>query len=597
MARTASWQTNAGILTPRLARTPAKTTIVETAIESMPWLVLGLLAGAALGLIDALVYLLSGYQPGVVTSVIVTVACIGLNAGLGALLGLLIALFSVAGKLVGFVRSSAGIRYRGSKPLRPLFVLLLGFTAMTASLFVMNSYLLHSEEFGITSELAGISILGAGVVFVGAAVALESKAPRFLWIGWVVLATIVYLTETRLLYQFSKYGDLRSIYTYALIATFLSTIICVVLASPRLWKMARRWPPLITLFVTAIGAVALFNGRGALLSISDVSSLAVFERTRLTSRTAEFSSVRGFDEAAVARDCEITTVPSLPRSRHTEIGVPLVTGVLVIFVDALRNDRLTKSYHGAAVTKRLNDLAARSTRFERSYATVPATRRAFLSIVSGTDSSSSIPEERPFPLLLAKSNVKTMMASLHPLLGVGSEIFGDYLEFGDPDHNKRNHTSKQSFLMAQKILRESKGSPFFAFVHFYDPHEHYISNAMFDFGAGRKERYDAEVALTDFHIGRVLDELETQGLADSTAVIVISDHGEELGEHEYFWHRLRLYDESTRLAHVVHVPGTPPRHFEQPVSLLDIAPTVLDLLGQRMPAHLPAWPFPGPGDR
>jgi arylsulfatase A-like enzyme len=91
--------------------------------------------------------------------------------------------------------------------------------------------------------------------------------------------------------------------------------------------------------------------------------------------------------------------------------------------------------------------------------------------------------------------------------------------------------------------------------------------------------YDGEVAFTDHHLGRLLERVRAPGLADSTIVVVTSDHGEEFGDHGGTGHRNHLHAEVQRVPLLVRAPGVGRRRVADAVSLVDVAPTVLELAG------------------
>ncbi len=91
--------------------------------------------------------------------------------------------------------------------------------------------------------------------------------------------------------------------------------------------------------------------------------------------------------------------------------------------------------------------------------------------------------------------------------------------------------------------------------------------------------YDATIGMADDFVGSVLAALRRAGVADNTIVIVTSDHGEEFGEHGFFGHGESLYDANTRVPFIAFVPGMEPAVIDDPVSLVDIAPWVLRLVG------------------
>ena len=153
-------------------------------------------------------------------------------------------------------------------------------------------------------------------------------------------------------------------------------------------------------------------------------------------------------------------------------------------------------------------------------------------------------------------------------------------------------------------------APFFMFVHLWDVHFDFVPpppyDTMFDPGyqgtlSGenffrnpavnpRMSRadldhilalYDGEIAWTDHHIGKILDDLAAGDLMDNTIVALVSDHGEEFFEHEGKGHRFTLYDEVIRIPMILWYPKKIPAgtRVEASTSITDIFPTLLDLSG------------------
>jgi arylsulfatase A-like enzyme len=140
---------------------------------------------------------------------------------------------------------------------------------------------------------------------------------------------------------------------------------------------------------------------------------------------------------------------------------------------------------------------------------------------------------------------------------------------------------------------------FFLFLHTYQVHGPYSPPAdyrgLFLDVPGREPpgprdaalAYDQEARYTDDHIGPFLAHLARLGLADRTIVIILSDHGEEFGDHGGMGHGRTLHQEVLRVPLVIAAPGLlAPANVTSPTSLLDVAPTVLDLLGLApIPGH------------
>ncbi len=95
-----------------------------------------------------------------------------------------------------------------------------------------------------------------------------------------------------------------------------------------------------------------------------------------------------------------------------------------------------------------------------------------------------------------------------------------------------------------------------------------------------KALYDGEIAYTDQEIGRLLDALPSLGLDQKTVVVLTADHGESLGEHQFWFdHGEFLYETCIHIPLIVRVPGAPPSVVPAQVGLIDVGPTLLDLFG------------------
>jgi choline-sulfatase len=122
--------------------------------------------------------------------------------------------------------------------------------------------------------------------------------------------------------------------------------------------------------------------------------------------------------------------------------------------------------------------------------------------------------------------------------------------------------------------------PFFAWFHYMDPHDEYKTHAESPhFGKRPRDLYDEEVFFADLWIGKLLDWIDAQPWAARTAIIVTADHGEAFGEHGITRHAHEVWEELVHVPFFVHVPGLLPRVIDTPRGHVDIAPTVLALLG------------------
>jgi choline-sulfatase len=133
------------------------------------------------------------------------------------------------------------------------------------------------------------------------------------------------------------------------------------------------------------------------------------------------------------------------------------------------------------------------------------------------------------------------------------------------------------------VPQSPPATPWFAWVHLYDPHEPYRAPEPF---ASQHEPYDAEVAYTDATLGRMLDDLRSAGTLDRTLIVVAADHGESLGEHGERTHGVFVYDVTMRVPVIIWAKPLPNPQSPIPslTRLIDLAPTLLDLIGVAAPA-------------
>jgi len=142
--------------------------------------------------------------------------------------------------------------------------------------------------------------------------------------------------------------------------------------------------------------------------------------------------------------------------------------------------------------------------------------------------------------------------------------------------------------------RRSPEKPFFLFVHYFDPHDPYAPPESFRprFRPGREVAlklqreiffYDTLIAYMDQQIGVLFDRLSERGLDATTAIVILGDHGEGLMQHGHLYHGYQIYEEAVRVPLLVHWPRVlaEQRVLEAPVALVDLLPTVLDLVGSR----------------
>jgi len=131
---------------------------------------------------------------------------------------------------------------------------------------------------------------------------------------------------------------------------------------------------------------------------------------------------------------------------------------------------------------------------------------------------------------------------------------------------------------------------FFAWFHFFDPHAQYVPHAGSpDFSGSKggfstqRALYNQEVWYTDMHIGRVLDYVASQPWAEDTAIVMTADHGEAFYEHGMLYHGSEIWNELVHVPLFVYVPGADPRRVTAKRSHIDVAPTIIELMGLEVP--------------
>lgn len=275
--------------------------------------------------------------------------------------------------------------------------------------------------------------------------------------------------------------------------------------------------------------------------------------------------------------------------------------VLLITLDTTRADRIGAYGYGSARTPVLDQLAKEGVLFERAYAPIPLTLPSHASVMTGlyppehglrTNGSGSLPQERTTlseALSRAGYQCGAFVASyvLDRKFGLdqGFHAYDDDLSGATPtqDSIHRFRDGKLVVDSALKWLAASRDRPFFCWVHLYDPHAPYDSHAAEFDHAFDDSPYDGEIAYTDRLVGRIVEFVRQR---PGTVIIVAGDHGEGLGDHSELEHGYTLYDGVTRVPLIIQgVPGESHGHrVRVPVSLVDIYPTVMDLLNLPLPA-------------
>lgn len=283
--------------------------------------------------------------------------------------------------------------------------------------------------------------------------------------------------------------------------------------------------------------------------------------------------------------------------------------VLLITMDTTRADRLSAYGASPHLTPALDRLARDSVIFERAYTTAPLTAPAHASLLTGRlpfehgvrlNGEHRLPQSEITLAEILRDNGYETAAFIGAFvldsqfgLDQGFDHYDDDIEAHvvvGKNRLLRERSAAEVSRRAREWIAQRGRRPWFCWVHFFDPHYPYQSWPAV-FGARFADHpYDAEIAYMDLHIGRLLDALREHGGAANTLIVAVADHGESLGEHGEMQHGLTLYESAVRVPLLIALPRGrhAGRRVAAPVSLADIAPTILDLLNIRA-----AWPASG----
>jgi tetratricopeptide (TPR) repeat protein len=289
------------------------------------------------------------------------------------------------------------------------------------------------------------------------------------------------------------------------------------------------------------------------------------------------------------------------RGTSTFPKAPLV----LISIDTLRADHLPAYGYRAVETPHLDRLRRDSILFEHAYSHVPLTLPAHVSLLTGLlpfehgvrDNLGYRLDAKAHPtlttLLKAQGYATGGAVSAYVLrggtgIGTSFDFYEDRIVApeGSQAASQAQRRGGETAALALKWLQRVKDGPFFLFLHVYEPHAPYEPPEPF------KSRYplayDGEIATADQIVGDFLEELRRIGVYDRALVILLSDHGEGLGEHGEQEHGILLYRWALQVPLLLKLPGAQRAgtSLAAPVQLIDVVPTVTNLLALSAPKGL-----------
>ncbi|HTG30439.1 MAG TPA: sulfatase-like hydrolase/transferase [Methylomirabilota bacterium] len=300
--------------------------------------------------------------------------------------------------------------------------------------------------------------------------------------------------------------------------------------------------------------------------------------------------------------------------------------VILITLDTVRADRMGFLGSKLGLTPQLDALASQSVVFEHAYSQAPITPVSHATILTGTypqyhgirNFGDRLPPSVPFlPDILHSQGYHTgaFVGSiiLDPKNGFASGFERGFDIYNAGFHRQKTGERREASMQRRgevtlgyvlEWLGQQKGSPFFLWFHLWDAHDPYNPPEPFR-SRFPNAPYNGGIAYVDATVGKLLDYLRSQGLYDNSLIAVAADHGESLGEHGELTHSIFLYDSTIHVPLLVKLPGNRfvGKRVNATASLVDLAPTVLEGLGQTPPpamqgrSLLPLIGNPHPGYR
>ena len=267
----------------------------------------------------------------------------------------------------------------------------------------------------------------------------------------------------------------------------------------------------------------------------------------------------------------------------TDPGTP----VILITIDTLRSDHLPAYGYTKITTPAIDQFRADSILYEHAYSHCPLTLVSHASIFTGLlPAEHGVRDNIGYTLNPKVQTIAEVMKSkgyatggavsaivLRSETGIkrGFDFWDDAIDL-DPNFlslGRAQRSGDETREIADKWITGHKSQPFFFFFHIYEPHSPY------------EPTYDADIQMADAIMGRFFDSLKQEGLYDKAAIILLSDHGEGLGEHGEDEHGILLYREALQVPLMVKLPHSRDhgKSVSTPVELLDVFPTITEALG------------------
>jgi arylsulfatase A-like enzyme/Flp pilus assembly protein TadD len=280
-----------------------------------------------------------------------------------------------------------------------------------------------------------------------------------------------------------------------------------------------------------------------------------------------------------------------------------IDSVLLITLDTLRADHVSCYGDSPVETPHLDGLAERGVRVANAWSTAPLTTPGHASVLTGlhppshgvrNNGRARLPDSVTTLAELMKDSGRHTGAFVAAFttsrlfgLAQGFDTYDDDLGHDRRGSSRTQRPGDEVLAEAEPWLERHADEPFFAWVHFFDPHTPYAPPPEYARQHSRN-LYRGEVAFTDSLVGRLVDKLDELGVTDNTLVVAVADHGEGLGTHGEAEHGVLVYEETIKVPFLMVAPGMiePGTTIEPPASVVDVLPTICAQLGIEYPSEV-----------
>jgi len=322
-----------------------------------------------------------------------------------------------------------------------------------------------------------------------------------------------------------------------------------------------------------------------------------------------------FRAALAALAVPIALLVACGTPKPEALRLPAGTPVVLISIDTLRADHLPAWGYQGVATPAIDALAGEGVLFENAYSPTPLTLPAHSSVLTGLlpaqhgvrdnvgyrlDGEKIKAGELPHLAQQLKglgydtgAAVSTYVLDRKTGISTGFDFYDDKIELhtGSGGLGGLQRPGNETLAAALGWLQQIEGPSSFLFVHFYEPHTPYEPPEPF--AKRYSNKYDGEIAAADALVGELIADLKAKKLYDRAVIVLFSDHGEGLGDHGEAEHGVLLNIEAIHVPLIVKLPEgqLAGQRVAKPAALIDIAPTVLTLLGGKKAAGQEGLPL------